>query len=170
MTPARAEALLQGQTSLARKVFDATPIQESWTVASIRNALSGASMTTSAHVIRGCLRELIDAGLVRQPERNQFQRVEIRAAAKPQQQEPAMPAAAQATPAPPSIPAEQHTPLELLGELAGEMGALAKAMAEQLHNMARRIEEVALVVEQDREAIAADLTKLRQFQALLKSM
>ncbi|WP_051878898.1 hypothetical protein [Pseudomonas sp. AAC] len=90
MTPARQQALLKAQTGVARKVYDVVPIQSPWSPLQIKGAL-----TTSGHssaelsVIRACLNDLKDAGLVREVDRQMFLRTEVRT--PPQQKDQPMP-------------------------------------------------------------------------------
>lgn len=60
----------------------------------------------------------------------------------------------------------QGTPLEMLSELAGEIAG----MANNLKRLAGRVEDVALVVEQEREGNAEAVGKLKQLQELLKGI
>ncbi|MDT4879463.1 hypothetical protein FQZ97_1151410 [compost metagenome] len=65
-----------------------------------------------------------------------------------------------------AAPSRKATPLEMLGELAGEI----VGMAEHMKRLATRVEDVALAVEQERESNSENLEKLRQLQAILKSL
>ncbi|MDT4864174.1 hypothetical protein FQZ97_989250 [compost metagenome] len=56
--------------------------------------------------------------------------------------------------------------VELLADLAGQMSSMGK----QLHQLARQVEEAALVVAQEQESAAAKLNQLTQLQTLLKSL
>lgn len=48
--------------------------------------------------------------------------------------------------------------------------ALSKGVAEQLQQLAGRVEEAAIQIEQGQEANAANLQKLKQLQQLLRSL
>ena len=79
MTPSKLNSLLQGQTNLARKVFEVVPIREAWPAIQIRNALKEVERSNAdLRVLRGCLGALREAGLVREPETGMFQRADIR--------------------------------------------------------------------------------------------
>ncbi len=175
MTPSKLNSLLQGQTSLARKVFEVVPIREAWPAIQIRNALKEVERSNAdLRVVRGCLGALREAGLVREPETGMFQRADIRTPTPRPRKEAPMP---QATPSPrPTLtvtaPAHQPepSPIEILGELSGEVVALADEFGTRLKKLAAKIEEAALTIEQEREANVENLGKLRQLQSILKSL
>lgn len=69
-----------------------------------------------------------------------------------------------------TAPASQPSPIEILGELSGEVVALADEFSGRLKKLAAKIEEAALTIEQEREANVENLGKLRQLQSILKSL
>lgn len=65
MQHARAMNILDGQTNLAQKVFAAVPMQAFWTVQQISTEMFRLeNHNLSKSEITGCLRTLVDAGLV----------------------------------------------------------------------------------------------------------
>lgn len=155
---------MQGLNGIAKKVYDCVPIAEAWSsfqvMASMRN-LTGS--TPDSRIVSGCLTKLVDAGLVKKHGRDAYQRRPVEQKQKPK--EPQMAA--------PAVKTEQQVeqknvdvPLELLGELAGEV----ITMAESMKRLAKRIEDYALVLEQGREATAKSLEGYRQLKALLKGL
>lgn len=76
MTPARQQQLLQNQTSLARKVYDAVPTIEPWAASRIKSALDG---NHAFAVISGALSDLKKQGLIKEVSRLRFIRVEVKA-------------------------------------------------------------------------------------------
>lgn len=193
MSPAKIASLLQGQTSIARKLFEFVPIAEEWTEFQIAHEMR--RVTGSApdlKVTRGCLRDLADSGLIRR-RNDHFRRAQAQekpqnysealinrirssqAQEKTQQKESEMPAAKAVTtlsikPSQPKGEKRADSPIEILGDIAGSIVALGKSMAEQLHQLASRVEEAALQIEQGQEANAANLQKLKQLQQLLRSL
>ena len=176
MTPAKIAGLLQGQTSIARKLFEFVPIAEEWTefqIASEMRRVTGSA--PDLKVARGCLRDLADSGLIRR-RNDQFRRAA--APDKTPQKEAEMPAAKAITtlhlkPAPKAagLPDQAAaSPIEILGDIAGSIVALSKGVAEQLQQLASRVEEAAIQIEQGQEANAANLQKLKQLQQLLRSL
>lgn len=173
MTPAKIASLLQGHTSIARKLFEFVPIAEEWTefqIASEMRRVTGSA--PDLKVARGCLRDLADSGLIRR-RNDQFRRAH--APEKPQQKESEMPAAKAVTtmqlkPAVKHEPQAAPSPIEILGDIAGSIVALSKSVAGQLQQLASRVEEAAIQIEQGQEANAANLQKLKQLQQLLRSL
>lgn len=162
MSKAKVEALLQGQTGLARKVYEATPIRTGWLVSQISGAMdkSGADIA----VVRACLRDLREAGLVREVG-SLFQRVEVRTLSQPKPQE------TKETAVPTPTETKKPTaPLELLADLSGELISIANDFGTRVKRLAARLEEVALSIEQERENSAENLGKLAQLQSILKSL
>jgi hypothetical protein len=165
MNAVKQQALLQGQTGLARKVFECVPMQEAWTLSQIQTVLrqlGSSGSQAEAHVIRGCLGELEDQRLVRQPKSGLFQRVKTQEKDVTPVKGTAVVSTIAAKPA--------NTPMELLGELSGELVALSDEFGKRFKGLARRIEEAAITIEQDREASGEKLAKLEQLQTLLKSL
>lgn len=177
MTPGKLQKILQGQTALARKVFEVVPIKEAWPASQIRHSLKEVERSNAdLHTVRGCLATLREIGLVREPEPGCFQRHAVRtpqptpkkevitmqkAAVAPQIAQPAAPASA--TPA-------SKSPLEILGNLSSQIAALADDFSTRLKQLAAQVEEAALTIEQEQEGNAQSLEKLKQLQSILKSL
>lgn len=61
----RAMNMLTGQSNLVRKVFAAVPRQEFWSIGQISNEMNRVEKHNNSKAeITGCLRHLVDAGLV----------------------------------------------------------------------------------------------------------
>ncbi|MCY1308347.1 hypothetical protein D9M70_583470 [compost metagenome] len=125
--------------------------------------------TPDARIVSGCLSRLVDSGLVKKIGRDLYQRTPVEQKQKPE--EPKMPAPAKKQPEVSAAPAcsamQRHSaPLEMLGELAGEI----VGMAEHLRRLATRVEDVALAVEQERESSAKSMESYRQLKSLLKNL
>lgn len=75
MTPARQQALVRGLTTVARKVFDATPINEPWSASQIDAELRRIGTPKSIHMVTGCLNGLVKDGLVTEGPLRMFQRI-----------------------------------------------------------------------------------------------
>jgi len=164
MTPAKQEILMQGQTGIAKKVYDCVPIAEAWSSFQVMTALRNMTGSTpDSRIVSGCLSSLVDAGLIKKNGRDSFQRIPVEPKTKTQEPKMAEPAKKIETPAEPKRTA---SPLEMLGELATEI----VGMAEHLKRLASRVEDVALAVEQEREANAKSMESYRQLKALLKSL
>lgn len=164
MTPSKQAALLQGLPGVARKVFDTVPIQDDWEPIQIQ---------TTLRVLRGCLRALKEAGLVKETSHGRFRRVDVRTpAANQKDKEPPMAKAINTRvsqqPAPAPTPADQD--IELFATLASEMNSLADEFSSSLKKLAGRLEEAALAAEQRRERLAADVEAVRKFKAALAAL
>jgi hypothetical protein len=164
MTPAKQEILMQGQTGVAKKVYECVPINEPWTSSQVMTAMRNLTGSTPDNrIVSGCLVSLVDSGLVKKSGRDQFQRIAVDA--KQKNQESSM-AKAELKLEVVSEKKSVGTPLEMLSDLAGEI----VAMANNLQRLAARVEDVALAVEQEREGNAAAVGKLKQLQDLLKGI
>ncbi|WEW97715.1 hypothetical protein P3T65_26380 [Pseudomonas nitroreducens] len=164
MTPARQESLVQGLNGVARKVFDCIPIAEAWKPFQVMAAMRRLTGSTpDAQIVSGCLTKLVDSGLIKKCGRDAYQRRAVEQKQKPQEQKMTAVAAkpAQQVEAKPAA-----SPLDLIGELASDIAAAG----ESLKRLAKRAEDVALMVEQDREVNAKAMAGYRQLKSLLKDL
>lgn len=182
MTPQKFKMLLDQQTTIARKIFEAVPIAESWTSNKIATALTRMGSTrVDMKTLEGCLASLKDSGLVKEPERGLWQQVQARETVKlPEIAEPTpvlTPAARRAAlptvnpedaitaNASIKLPEDEHandapkTPAESLGILATSLRLRANALLK----MADEIDAEAVRFE---DQISAALAKLERFNAL----
>ena len=76
MTKHRHDQILAGQISTVRKVYEVVPIAHAWTIAQITGELARLGIKQEPRHIEGCLRALVDAGLVNVFSRNRtYQRL-----------------------------------------------------------------------------------------------
>jgi hypothetical protein len=156
------EVAMQGQTGIAKKVYECVPINESWQAFQICAALKKMTGSTpDFRVFTACLSDLADVGLIKKVGGDRFQRVQE--AAKPEK-EKHMAVAKISTPK--SANEKTASAMDALGDLAGEI----IGMAEHMKRLAKRVEDVALAVEQEREANAGSVEQLRQLKTLLKGL
>jgi hypothetical protein len=160
MTPAKQRQLIEGQTAIATKVYDCVPIREAWSIARICTELSATTSTRpDMRVVRGCLERLKDSNLVREIERDTWQRVPTREKETTPMPEP-RPTLTLAKP-----PATTE-PIDLLAGIAQrmrELGSLANAIADD-------IDTAAIAIAEHEAENTGNLDKLRQLQSLLKSL
>lgn len=170
MTPSKQAALLQGLPNVARKVFEQVPIQDAWEPIQIQTTLRAqARSNIDMHVLRGCLRTLKEAGLIKETSHGRFRRVDTRTpAANPKDKEPPM--AKEQHPVTGQPAPDDHDPIELFATLASELTSLADQVAASLKALAGRLEEAALAAEQHRERLAADVEAVRKFKAALAAL
>ncbi|MEB2504620.1 hypothetical protein SB394_11925 [Burkholderia sp. BCCIQ04A] len=161
MTPAKYLAALSGLSAIAKKVLEMVPIQEAWSRSEIAGHLLRVTKSSpDAAVIDGCLGRLKDSGLIREPSRGRYQRVEVR-------EREVLKVPIQKSEEAVNAPVEQSIlPIEILSKLAER----ARAVATELVMLASDIETAALTIEQGNAENAASLEKLRQFQSILKSL
>lgn len=148
MQHARAMNILSSQSNLARRVFAAVPIQAFWTVQEISvemHRLENHKLNKGE--IMGCLRTLVDAGLV-----NETASLTFRSNVKPQKES--------ASVIPKTLaPSEQ---MSLMDRIA--------IKAQAMRMLADDLEMLGLEAEEAIKAASADSEKLKQFQLNLKQM
>ena len=166
MTPAKRDQLMQGQTGIAKKIYECVPIMEPWNEVKIMQHLQRSTGSTpDGRVFQGCLKTLRDSGLIKQTAAKCFQRVSVEQ--KQPTMEPKMTLVVPAQEQPkPATEVKKQSAIELLGELAGEVMGIAAHM----QRLAARVEDVALAIEQEREATSEELAKARQLKTLLQSL
>ncbi|AIO44492.1 hypothetical protein DM44_4804 [Burkholderia cepacia] len=161
MTPAKYQAALSGLSAIAKKVLEMVPIQEAWSRSEIAGHLLRVTKSSpDAAVIDGCLGRLKDSGLIREPSRGRYQRIEVR-------EREVLKVPDQKAEKTADVHADQSIPpIEILSKLAER----ARTVATELVMLASDIETAALTIEQGNAENVANLEKLRQFQSLLKSL
>lgn len=163
MTPRRFKALLNEQTIAARKVFDAVPQQEAWTVVQVQSELHRTnSSLRDRRTIEGCLASLVDTGLVKEPQRGVFVRVKVN---ESELADPTFSAGDDAEDVPQAMP-EPQSPLDKLGELALQITQHANS----LKTLAHKLETAALEIAEQHSKDLAQLEKLKQLAVLLKEV
>lgn len=171
MKESRQRQLLEGQSSVARKVFEGVPIQEAWEETAIIKAVRTAGVTIAAHAVRGCLLDMKDVGLIKEPHKGQFQRMPVQPPLRLTEK-----TANESTPTPAIEPAMQtttakkpeQTPLDMLSTLATELTLMATEYGERMRALSLRLEEIALKVEEQREDDAKIIEQANQLKTLLK--
>lgn len=171
LTLARQQALLQGQQATARKVFEAVPIQEAWPMLAIRQVMP-YSLTISHRQMIACLKDLCDAGLVQElPCGTLYRRVPVRQKLAPNKITDAIKENIVTLPTVKTdAPKADLSPLDLLAELSAEVVNLGDEFQKRVRKLAARIEEAALLVEQEREHNAEQMADFAQLQTLLKKL
>jgi hypothetical protein len=162
MTPAKYQSALSAQSAIAKKVLEMVPIQDTWSRNEIASHLRRVTKSSpDVAVLDGCLARLKDAGLIREHgQRGLYQRVEIR--------EREIVQVPTVKPVESSAPAMESakSPIDILSGLSER----ARSLATSIVILASDIETAALTIEQGSAESNANLEKLRQLQALLKSL
>lgn len=189
MKESRQQQLLQGQSSQARKIFEAVPIAECWTESTINKAirLTGAQIIPS-HTLRACLRDMCEAGLVRETPGGYYQRIAVTRTAptsqKAQEQmssqsAPVRAAASEIVVAHKiDLAITQHdevvepkpTAATALLALTIQVNDLHATFSKSFMALAEQLEAVAAQVEEEQAANAESLKNLAQLRTLLKGI
>lgn len=161
MNQAKFDKEHRGLSAIAKKVFDATPLAQAWSVMAIGSEMRRiGSCGIESRTTLGCLNTLIDAGLVVEVTKGNFKRVEVRTpepskVSPIQQLKEDQPMIANAI----EIEKSESTPIDRLSSFAMRLRALADDM-----------ENTALDLADKAEKNEAETAKMRQLQALLKSL
>jgi hypothetical protein len=169
MSRRRFDAIYDGLNGAAQKVYAAVPIAERWTITQVMGELQRRGLSHEYRTVQGCLVLLTDHGLVREPTKGRYCREAVRelSIVEPDQpiKEPPMPTPA-ASPAAVVPSGAAATPVDKLGALA----ARVTQMAGMLKELAGEISDAAIEVQAQIETTDEGMTKLKQLQALLKSL
>lgn len=159
MNKAQMEAKERGLTAIARKVYEATPIETPWELNRIVANVHQNGCTAEYRVIQGCLAYLRDERLVKEVAKNIYQRVAKRE--KPEKQ-----------PEPEQVPmklvlpekTQDDDPIKKIGDLAASLRSQSTALSQ----LATQLEDVALEIQGVLEKNAEAANRLRALQSLLK--
>ena len=179
MTPAKAAQRLRGQTALAQKIFHAVPSLEAWHVKQIEGELQRTNKTPppTRNAMLGCLRCLVEAGLITEPTREHF-RSKVESNTKPSA--PAIKQPARTPPMtvttltqlPQSEPTKPTT-TDLLMRIAGELVDLTDDCRQKLNKITRLasdLEDVILQIEEEHKVTAAHLEQFAALKAILNNI
>lgn len=161
----RFQALFEGINSAARKVYNATPISETWDVAALSRELERTTGRMDYRTAHGCLAHLVEVGLVLEPTHGMYRRTPVRTPEMktPEPKEPnAMTQAfTQAKPqaVPVVAPVAKVSPMDILG-----------ALAIRARDLQTDIENAALAIQEQLDANEKDMEKFRQLQTILKGL
>lgn len=169
MTPSRFQQRIQGQSSIAKKVFQFVPIKEAWDITQIISEMRRATRTNpDPHIVRGCINTLKESGLIDEISKNQFIRIEVKERIEvppikeieiPAQQPKEVMTKPQAEPT-------KKSPIELLSGLSTRLSAISQS----IKSIADDIDAAAVEIEDGIAANEANVAKLRQLQVLLKGL
>lgn len=171
MTPQRRDQLLQGQSGIAKKVYEATPCGSgvSATVYEVAQAMKKATgAATDIRTLRGCLSSLRESGLIKEVVPGSFRQVDTRdghvsfgktlgvEVGKMVQQ--AVVASKEG--------GESRDTLDMLGGLSERLRGLAASAG----RLADDIDAAALSLGERFNESAAEVVKVRQIATLLKEL
>jgi len=157
---AKIARLESGLNGIARKVLDSVPVLVPWGKDQIHGELRRQGVGCDRALVDGCLDNLRGRGLIREPARGQFIRITGKTTS-PQPEEDMATTRAQVL---------QPQAVEMqVAEKKDSLSRLADC-AKSLRQMADQVDAIVLDVEERVQTIERDTEKLRQLQALLKSI
>lgn len=151
-----------GLNSVAKKVYEATPMAEPWTIQQIYGEIVRLGISLEHRAVHGALGAMAEKGLLREKPKGSFQREAIKPPApkpEPTTMEIAMtkiaPAATITT-----------TPLERFEALAARVGRLAQ----EVSDLSEAINDAVIDLQDEQEKGSDEMQKLRQLKALLQGL
>lgn len=177
LSESRLQSLLDGVNSMSRKVYEFVPIQEAWNIQQINAAIvSKSSMRVDYKTIRACVGDLKDRGIIRGTSQGYFQRIVPTRLSLPRtdkeahnEEEKTM-SVSVTDKSIPTASVSAGTALDALSTLSAELGAFSVEFNTRLHGFAKRLEDVALLVEEEREQNAVALKKYNALKNVLKEI
>lgn len=159
MNISKFESVYRGLSAQAKKVYESLPISEPWSPSQIMQELHRKNISMSdMRVVMGCINSLIDAGCVDEPSKGMFIRAEIKEKQAPnqtfktiKQKDTEMQKETK--------PENTTNPIDRLSTLASRLRALATDM-----------DDAAISLAEQAQKNDAETVKMRQLQALLKSL
>lgn len=177
MSATRFRQISQGQTAIAMRVYEAIPISAPMGVHQIRGEMKRLGIPTpTLDVMQGCIRTLIEGGLVKEQPAGQYAREPVKP--EPMQQPRPILHAVHTTPKEePMAQADAakknvHSPIDLLAPVVQQIKTMADVAAElvtRARSAANDIENIAADLE-DKVSDPEELAKLRQLNNLLKGL
>ena len=160
-----------------RRVYECVPCSdEPASMSQIATALikSGAAQSVDMRSIGHALSQLEERKLVREYPRGKFRRD------RPKEQEEAMPDDTASTQkpvatkvvqigSPPTPAAKEPKPADIVDRIA-QVGTMLRALSATATDCAQQVEELGLSLQERVENVERDTAKLRQLQAILKSL
>lgn len=176
MSHARFQSIFNGQTTIAQKVYYAVPQQDEWSPEQIATELGRTGVTPDMRILQGCLKALVEAGLVnrtgklgayeyqREPVREP--RAKVTVLTITQKEKPEMNPTTIAAAPKSIIETLPANPIDRLGELAQALSHLG----EQMKMIGSQIADTAIEIQQQMESESDQLKKVKQLGELMKSL
>lgn len=165
MTPSKHKQKMQGQSSIAKKVYEFVPMKTLYSTEEIVGEMRRVTRSNvDPRIMRGCLNSLKDGGLIDEPETGKFKRIEVKE--KIELKEIEMPALEVVVTQKQVKQETNKTPLELLSKISSRLGAVQMS----IRSIADEIDAAAVEIEDGIQSNEKNVEKLRQLQALLKGL
>ncbi len=155
LNQAKFNSIFNGLSTVVKKTYEAVPIATQWDASQIHNELIRVGAASDLKTTIGCLNTLVSSGLVKEPVRGAFVRIEIKARSAKQEEFEEYKQAE-----------KQKGPLDVLIAIAGK----AKKISLMIVELAKEIEDSALDIEEKLAAESEETKKLKQLQSILKSL
>lgn len=156
MTPQKQKEKLSSQTSIAQKVFQFVPIQESWTIGQIAESMYRITRSrVDVNVIKSCLMRMSDAGLLVASAGGVFRvgvKAEVTTTLSAQKEKKTLENKTEHKPT-------NISAIELLAGIAKSVRALAS-----------EIEAAAIAIDKARSSDQKQFEQLRQLKDILKGL
>lgn len=167
MKHSKFKSIYNGLSSVAKKVYEAIPIQDAWDLKAIIAEMKRIFPSMGdQNVIKGCVNTLVQSGLVEEPKNGHFKRavVDPEESSRPDPNLDKYFVAQKEAPPWENLP--DATPLEKINGLQ----KIAARISQDVKQLSDAIETVAIEVEDQFSQRDAESQKLKQLQALLKSL
>lgn len=149
MNPVRYHEAVRALNATLRKVFDATPINEAWSVHAIGGELTRSGRRFEMQMLVGCLNSLKKDGLLKEPEPSYFTRIPP-------------PPVKESTPKEPTVAQPAPKAADPLDELT--------QLSQDLFEMSDKIEAITKAIRAKLAEVEQQGEKFKQLQALLKGL
>lgn len=192
MAPASLVRKLSGQSALAQKVFASIPADEFWTLQQIQGELIRRGRHMAYNVMQGCVRCLVNAGLVDE-EGVRFRAAFGASEAIEQDDEPAVAShTALAVIEPAHQPTEEAAPVtapiaiipasheEAMTAITGRLTALSTEVIDtvdevrqklaKLTKLGKELEDVAIMITLEQDRVNDQVHKLEQLQRAMREL
>lgn len=165
MNEVRMKAITESQSSIAKKVLSAIPLNEPWTAKQVYAELGRMTGSmTDRRIVDGCINTLVESGLVKESPRGSFRRIE----AKPEKEQPTPEVKLVVQPKF-KLVEQGATPRDPLDRMAA-VAASIRGIGRQLEAAATEVEETALYMQQSIESTATKSEQLDALRKLLKDL
>lgn len=173
-----------GLTSIAKKVYECVPAQESWSITRISDEMIRKGLTPNKRMIEGCLNSLKDSGLVLESPPGHFKAIVLKTKKssspsypdpfKDWEMEPKQePIVKAEKPVLEVVHTAPKNPLDTLSEIANSVDAALRQVNNvtiTLNSLKKDIEDAALEITAQMESTEEKFKQFRQLQSLLKSL
>ena len=154
LNQAKFNAIFNGLSAIAKKVYEAVPISAPWDAQQIHHEMIRTFTASDLKTTTGCLNTLVSSGLIREPTKGTFVRIEVK-------QKVHTPMKKEET-----VATKLETPMDKLLSISSGL----KTLTNTINGLAKELDEVALDIEIKLEADSAETQKLKQLQQILKSL